>query len=139
MAVFIFLGAFTLAIVGIVASQSLHRALLKGVMHSPMVFFDTTPLGRILNRFSSDIHLIDVAIPRAVYEFFRNLFKFITALITIVVATPIFLVALVPLGVFYFVIQVSCLICETRNYNLDLWLHNCHLPYMVVTDWTCVI
>ena len=37
------------------ASKLIHNALLDGVLKSPMSFFDTNPLGRIINRFSADI------------------------------------------------------------------------------------
>ena len=106
MCFFIFLAAFTLAFVGIVASKGLHNALLEGVLRSPTTFFDTTPLGRVLNRFSSDIYMIDIAIPRSISEFFSVLFKFIGIIITIAVATPLFVVTLVPLGIIYLFVQV---------------------------------
>ncbi|XP_054155714.1 ATP-binding cassette sub-family C member 2-like [Oppia nitens] len=41
----------------------LHRKLLARVMHAPMEFFDTTPLGRLLNRFNKDMYLIDIHLP----------------------------------------------------------------------------
>ena len=37
------------------ASKLIHNALLDRVLKSPMSFFDTNPLGRIINRFSADI------------------------------------------------------------------------------------
>ena len=40
-------------------STKLHNGLLKGTLNSPISFFDTTPVGRILNRFSSDLLIID--------------------------------------------------------------------------------
>ena len=40
-------------------SAIFHHSLLWGVMRSPMSFFDITPIGRILNRFSKDIESID--------------------------------------------------------------------------------
>jgi ABC-type multidrug transport system fused ATPase/permease subunit len=37
------------------ASRLLHDGMLACVLHSPMSFFDTTPLGRIVNRFSKGV------------------------------------------------------------------------------------
>ena len=51
-AVLVLFGAFSLAIGGIIGSRRLHNDMLGAILRSPMSFFDTTPLGRILNRFS---------------------------------------------------------------------------------------
>ena len=51
-AVLVLGGSFILAIGAIFGSRTLHDNLLSAILRSPMSFFDTTPLGRILNRFS---------------------------------------------------------------------------------------
>ncbi|KAJ2879676.1 hypothetical protein IWW38_006079, partial [Coemansia aciculifera] len=48
------------------ASKQIHESMLRGVLRSPMSFFDVTPLGRILNRFSSDLRSCDEMLPRSV-------------------------------------------------------------------------
>ena len=46
------------------SSRALHAGMLRGVLLQPMRFFDTTPVGRILNRFTGDVMQADVALPR---------------------------------------------------------------------------
>ena len=105
-AMFIFFGAFSLALAAISASRALHAKMLKNILRSPMSFFDTTPLGRVLNRFSKDIYVIDEAIPRSVRSFLFTLFGVLSSLVVIVVTTPTFIIAIIPLGIFYFLVQV---------------------------------
>uniref|UniRef100_A0AAY4E6J8 ABC-type glutathione-S-conjugate transporter n=1 Tax=Denticeps clupeoides TaxID=299321 RepID=A0AAY4E6J8_9TELE len=50
--VFIFLGAMVLAEGAVSASRILHSSLLSNVLRAPMLFFDTTPSGRVVNRFA---------------------------------------------------------------------------------------
>ena len=47
----------TLSITTLAGSRKLHRVLLDRVLKSPMGFFDTTPLGRIVNRYCTEKHL----------------------------------------------------------------------------------
>ena len=41
------------------AAKKLHRMLVRGVFGSPISWFDVTPVGRIINRFSKDITSLD--------------------------------------------------------------------------------
>lgn len=45
------------------AARDLHNNLLQQTLRLPMSFFDTTPLGRIVNRFSKDVDVVDNMIP----------------------------------------------------------------------------
>nr|APD26522.1 ATP-binding cassette transporter subfamily C member 4 X4 protein [Brachionus koreanus] len=51
------------------AAISMHRNMFNKVLKTPMRFFDTNPLGRIMNRFSKDIGYIDDLIPQTVGDF----------------------------------------------------------------------
>jgi len=51
----VFLRSFFMVTHGIIASKKMHQVLLENVLKSPISFFDVTPIGRILNRFSTDI------------------------------------------------------------------------------------
>ncbi|XP_062120269.1 ABC transporter C family member 10-like [Humulus lupulus] len=51
------------ALLGINASKSLFSQLLNSLFRSPMSFYDSTPLGRILSRVSSDLSLVDLDVP----------------------------------------------------------------------------
>jgi ABC-type multidrug transport system fused ATPase/permease subunit len=99
------LGSFALAIGGVIASSRLHGKLLKNVLKSPMSFFDTTPMGRVLNRFSKDIYVVDETIPRSLQSFIITLLNVLSTIIIIIVATPYFLAVIVPLLIVYFIIQ----------------------------------
>ena len=99
------IGSFALAIGAVLASRRIHDKLLRNVMRSPMSFFETTPLGRILNRFSKDMYVIDETIPRSIRTFIFVLLSVVNTLIVVTVATPYFLIVIVPLLALYLVVQ----------------------------------
>ena len=54
-----FIRSYGLASFGVRSSFNLHGGVLRSVLRAPMSFFDTTPTGRILARFSKDMHTVD--------------------------------------------------------------------------------
>ena len=62
-ALFSFFRAFLFAYGGICAAKTIHQRLLGTVLKAKTWFFDTTPLGQIVNRFSSDLYTVDDSLP----------------------------------------------------------------------------
>ncbi|XP_005096296.1 multidrug resistance-associated protein 1 [Aplysia californica] len=87
------------------AAGKLHLALLDNILKAPMSFYDTTPIGRILNRFSRDVETIDNNLPSSIRSFYNCIFSVTGTIVTISYSTPIFLAVVVPLGIMYWMIQ----------------------------------
>jgi ABC-type multidrug transport system fused ATPase/permease subunit len=62
-AVFVLVGTVVMALGTLRSSKVLHAGMLKRVFRCPMSFFDTTPLGRIVNRFAKDVDTVDNMLP----------------------------------------------------------------------------
>lgn len=87
------------------ASRKLHERMANAIFRSPMSFFDTTPTGRILNRFSSDIYRVDEVLARTFNMLFVNLARSGFTLVVISVSTPAFIALILPLSFAYYFIQ----------------------------------
>ena len=105
--IFVLCSSFSITIASYLASKRLHKNMLNNIFRSPMAFFDTTPMGRILNRFSKDIDVIDMQIPRAVRSFLMTVLTVLSTIIVICIATPIFLAVIIPMGIIYALVQVN--------------------------------
>ncbi|XP_060220229.1 multidrug resistance-associated protein 1 isoform X2 [Meriones unguiculatus] len=97
--------SMAVSIGGIFASRHLHLDLLHNVLRSPMSFFERTPSGNLVNRFSKELDTVDSMIPQVIKMFMGSLFSVIGAVIVILLATPIAAVIIPPLGLVYFFVQ----------------------------------
>ncbi|XP_062319103.1 canalicular multispecific organic anion transporter 1 isoform X2 [Osmerus eperlanus] len=102
---FVFLGTLLLANGSISASRILHSRLLSNILRVPMVFFDTTPSGRVVNRFAKDMFTVDEAIPNSFRSWILCLLGVVGTLFVICLATPFFTIVIIPLAVVYYFVQ----------------------------------
>nr|XP_035972229.1 ATP-binding cassette sub-family C member 8 isoform X1 [Halichoerus grypus] len=104
---------------GLKVAKRLHRSLLNRIILAPMRFFETTPLGSILNRFSADCNTIDQHIPSTLECLSRSTLLCVSALAVISYVTPVFLVAVLPLAVVCYFIQKYFRVASRDLQQLD--------------------
>lgn len=96
-ALLMFMFMITLTIVGTSASKAMLRDAITRVLRAPMSFFDTTPLGRITNRFSRDVDVLDNSLSDAMRMYFFSIASIISVFALIIAFFYYFAIALVPL------------------------------------------
>ncbi|KAH6579342.1 hypothetical protein BASA61_010315 [Batrachochytrium salamandrivorans] len=84
------------------AGRNIHRKLISRIKQAPMRFFDTTPLGRIINRLTKDVSACDVEIGMGLGNTMFNTLYILFVLCTIGVVVPGFLVGILPVAYGYY-------------------------------------
>uniref|UniRef100_UPI00398E8F75 ATP-binding cassette sub-family C member 3-like isoform X2 n=1 Tax=Pristiophorus japonicus TaxID=55135 RepID=UPI00398E8F75 len=87
------------------ASSLLHAHLLNQTLRCPMQYFELTPVGRILNRFSQDMETIDDRIPTCVEDLLLCMFDVLSTLLVLAYSIPLSLLPSVPVACLYFSLQ----------------------------------
>lgn len=100
---------YAVAFGAIRASRRLHNSLLSNILKCPMSFFETTPMGRIVNRFVKDINIIDNSIPKSFQPFIETFTSLLGTIFVISYSIPYFLIALIPISAIYIFTQVCCI------------------------------
>ncbi|XP_077165982.1 ATP-binding cassette sub-family C member 12-like isoform X2 [Paroedura picta] len=83
------------------ASSTLHNTMFQKILQSPMSFFDATPTGRLMNRFSKDMDELDVRLPFHAENFLQQICMVLSILVIIAVVFPILLVIVAVLMVVF--------------------------------------
>jgi len=79
------------------AAKSFHENLLTKMLRLPMAFYDRTPIGFVMVRFSKDIYTIDEALVSALAMWCSTIIRVFATLVLVLIATPWFVVIIVPL------------------------------------------
>ncbi|EPQ67747.1 Bgt-4752 [Blumeria graminis f. sp. tritici] len=93
----VFSFSLTLTLMGTVASKTMMSRAIVRTLRAPMSFFDTTPLGRITNRFSRDVDVMDNELPDSLRLYSLTLVMILTIFGLTIAYFHFFAVALVPL------------------------------------------
>ncbi|EAR91413.2 ABC transporter family protein (macronuclear) [Tetrahymena thermophila SB210] len=74
------------------SNKNIHQNMIKSLVRAAVLFFDVTPSGRILNKFSSDLGIIDQLITRTMICSLEVLSRISVVIITILIINPYFLI-----------------------------------------------
>ncbi|CAF5005137.1 unnamed protein product [Rotaria sp. Silwood1] len=85
---FIFLRTIICQLICLNAGRVLHNKMFKRIIRCPISFFDTNPVGRILNRFTSDIATMDDSLPTTLLDFLVCLSQVLGTIILVVLINP---------------------------------------------------
>jgi ABC-type multidrug transport system fused ATPase/permease subunit len=88
----------------ITASWTIHKRLMQSVSRAKFKFFDSTPLGQIMNRFSKDLEAVDQEVAPVAIGVMHCALAIVMTIALISVITPGFLIAGVFISVIYFFI-----------------------------------
>lgn len=90
---------------GLVAGRNMHNDMLDSVLGARLRFFDSTPIGRVLQRFSRDVESIDVFLQAGFKQTVVVFAEVTVALILILSTLPLLLIVIAPVSYFYYRLQ----------------------------------
>ncbi|KAL8824526.1 MAG: hypothetical protein Q9191_004997 [Dirinaria sp. TL-2023a] len=101
------------------ASRKLHSRLLVSVTRAKFKFFDSTPLGQLMNRFSKDLEAVDQEVAPIAVGLLGDIATIVSIVILISIITPRFLIAAIFISITYFAIAKFYLSSSTDLKRLE--------------------
>ena len=114
------------------ASENLHDKMTIAVIKAPVLFFDTNPVGRILNRFSKDIGCMDDQLPGQFLRAVQLCLYFISATILSAVTNVWLFITCTPLTVLFIYIAKYYLKSSREIRRLEAL--TCSPVYSLIAD-----
>ncbi|XP_067013510.2 ATP-binding cassette sub-family C member Sur, partial [Anabrus simplex] len=87
------------------ARRMLHNKMLQNILRCPVRFFECTPIGRIINRFSTDMSVIDKKIATSIQRLLQFLLLCVSAVFVNAVVSLWFMLIAFPICALYYVVQ----------------------------------
>lgn len=86
------------------AAKRVFLSMLDRVLHAPMSYFETTPMGRTLNRFTYDMEVVDMTLTEAMSVLLVALGWGVTAIVVMCTILPWMALAIFPITVLYWLL-----------------------------------
>lgn len=143
-------NSYWLIISSLSAARRLHNAMLDSILRAPMVFFQTNPLGRIINRFAKDLGDIDRSVAPFVNMFLGQVSQLLSTFVLIGFVSTMSLWAIMPLLVLfyaaylYYQVHKHLVLIVYAFYNFEdhklfgTTLPLCHLLLSLVRDSSAI-
>ncbi|XP_078361825.1 ATP-binding cassette sub-family C member 4-like [Oculina patagonica] len=97
--VFCIIRAFVFLLVSLRCSERLHDKMVMAVLKCPVLFFDSNPVGRIMNRFSKDVGCMDEVLPNMFLKAIQMDLLVLTSVLVPTVTNPWLLFVVFPMTV----------------------------------------
>ena len=97
--IFAVIRAYGFLLVLLRCSERLHDKMVVAILQAPVLFFDSNPVGRILNRFAKDVGCLDELLPKTFLVSIQNVLLVFASIIVPTVTNPWLLLLVVPLTV----------------------------------------
>lgn len=105
-------NSFWLVLSSLYASKQLHDSMLSSILRAPMSFFQTNPIGRIINRFAKDLGDIDRNVAVFANMFLSQVFQLLSTFILIGTVSTISLWAIMPLLIGFYAAYLYYQVCR---------------------------
>ncbi|KAG6856152.1 hypothetical protein H0H87_007058 [Tephrocybe sp. NHM501043] len=118
-AILAFMLSFAFALASLAASLNLFKTALTHVLRSPISFFDTTPIGRILSRLSKDQDTLDSELASTLWQFLTTFTSVLGTVALVFYTFPYLGIIFVPMTVIYWIISVYYRSTSVETKRLD--------------------
>ncbi|KAG8041564.1 hypothetical protein G9C98_002857 [Cotesia typhae] len=105
--------------IGMRATRRFHDLMLTNVLQASMFFFNTNPSGRLLNRFSKDVGVIDEVLMPLMLQASLTLFNAAGTIVNIVVINPWMIILTVVAGLAFYLITICYLMTSQDAKRLE--------------------
>lgn len=112
-------GWLIICVLGFSSAFTIFKDMTQGLVHTSPIFFDKTPRGRIVSRFSKDIPNIEITLPRMIFQVTRHISSAVLSLSIIVYSSPVVIPFLVALSFAYWHYKLVYLVAHREFRRLS--------------------
>ena len=114
-----FLRSVVIMLLFVTSSTNMHNAIVRKIIRTHIIFFDSNPIGRIFTRFSKDVSTLDLIMPGFFGLATFTIFRTITVFIMIMVIFPWMLLVVTFFSLFMFCVMKKAVSSQRECIRMD--------------------